>query len=50
MGLPDPTQGVYLAVAHTPVVIGKFGGLLECISMVAHGASGNKIVNIMVVR
>ena len=39
-----------LAVAHMPVAIGNFGGLLEGISMVAHRASGNKIDNIMVVR
>ena len=38
------------AVAHSPVAIGNFGGVLECISMIAHGAIGNKIDNIMVVR
>ena len=32
------------------VAIGNFGGLLECISMVAHRAIGNKIDNIMFVR
>ena len=31
-------------------VAGNLGGLLECISMVAHRAIGNKIDNIMVVR
>ena len=30
--------------------IGNLGGLLECISMVAHRAIGNKIDSIMVVR
>ena len=43
-------QGVPLAVAHSPGAIGNVGGLLESISIVAHRASGNKIVNIMVVR
>ena len=39
----DNNQGqcVRLAVAHSPVAIGNFGGLLECISMVAHRAIGN---------
>ena len=32
-----------LAVAHLPVATGNLGGLLECTSMVAHWASGNKI-------
>ena len=49
-----PTLGVYqgmrLAVAHSPVSIRNFGGQLECISMVAYRAIGNKIDNIMVVR
>ena len=39
-------QGVRLAVAHTPVTIGQFGGLLECISK----ATGKKFDNIVVVR
>ena len=39
-----------LAVAHSPVEIVNVGGLLECISMGAHRASGNKIDNILVVR
>ena len=39
-----------LAVAHSPVAIGKVGGILEGLSMVAHRASGNEIGNIMVVR
>ena len=39
-----------IAVAHMPVAIGNFGGLLECISMVAHQTFGNKIGNTMVVR
>ena len=39
-----------LVVAHSPIAIGNFDGLLEGISMVAHRASGNKIDNIMVVR
>ena len=43
-------QGVRLVVAHSPVVIGNIDGLLECISMVVHRASGNKINNSMVVR
>ena len=34
----------------SPVAIGKVGGLLEGLSMVAHRASGDKIENIMVVR
>ena len=38
---------MHLAVA---CGIGNFGGLLEGISMVVHGASGNKIDNIIVVR
>ena len=46
----DPNQGVRLAVAHSPMSIGNFGGQLECISMVAHRAIGYKIDNIMVVR
>ena len=45
------TQGVCLAVAHSPMAIGNFSGLLEYIySKIAHRASGNKINNIMVVR
>ena len=44
------SHGVRLAVAHSPVAIGKVGGLLEGLSMVAHRASGDKIENIMVVR
>ena len=40
-------QGVRLAVA---MAIENFGGQLECISMVAHCTSGNKIDNTMVVR
>ena len=32
------------------MAIGDVGGLLEGLSMVAHGASGNKMDNIMVVR
>ena len=43
-------QGVHLAVNHSPVAIGNFGGRLECISMVAYRAIGNKIDNIMAVR
>ena len=43
-------QGVRLAVAHSPMAIRNLCGLLECISMVAHRAIGNKIYNIMVVR
>ena len=43
-------QGVCLAVAHSPMAIGNVDGLLEGLSMVAHGASGNKIKTIMVVR
>ena len=45
-----PYKGVCLAVAHSSVAIGNFGGLLESISMVAHRAIGNKIDNIMVAR
>ena len=41
---------VCLVVTHSPVAIGNLGGQLECISMVAHRAMGNKIDNIMVVR
>ena len=44
-----PDQGVRLAVAHSPVAIGNFGGLFACIPMVTHQVSGNKIDNIMVV-
>ena len=40
-------QGAHLAVAHSPVAIGNLCGLLECISMVAHRAIGNKIDNII---
>ena len=43
-------HGVRLAVAHSPLAIENFGGLLEGISMVVHRASGNKIDNIMVER
>ena len=35
-----------IAVAHSPVAIGNVGGLLEGISMVAHGVSGYKIDSI----
>ena len=41
---------VRLAVAHSPLVIGNVGELLEGLSMVAHRSSRNKIDNIMVVR
>ena len=41
---------MFLAVVHSTVAIGNFGGLLECISMVAHRASKHKSDNIMVVR
>ena len=43
-------QGMHLADAHSPVAIGNLGGRLECISIVAYRAIGNKIYNIMVVR
>ena len=43
-------QGMRLAVAHSPVAIGNFGGRLECISMVAYRPIGNQIDNSMVVR
>ena len=36
-------QGVHLAVAHSLVSIGNFGGLLDGISMVAQLAGENKI-------
>ena len=39
-----------LAVAHPPVMIENFVGLMESISMVAPQASGNKIDNIMAER
>ena len=41
----SPKQGVHLAVAHSPVAIGNFGGRLECVLMIAHGAIGNKMDN-----
>ena len=41
---------MHLAVAHSPVAIRHFVGLLENISMVAHQASRNNIDNIMAVR
>ena len=44
----DVNQGVCLAVAHSPLAIGNFGGPLE--GMVAHCASGNKIDNIVAIR
>ena len=39
-----------VCVQRLPTAIINFGGLLECISMVAHRAIGNIIDNIMVVR
>ena len=33
-----------LAVAHSAMPIGNVGGLLECLLMVDHRASGNKMV------
>ena len=39
-----------LAVAHSPMANGNFGGRLECISMVAYWVIGNKIDHIIVVR
>ena len=38
-------DGVHLAVAHSPVAIGNFGGRLERVLMIAHGAIGNKMNN-----
>ena len=40
-------QGMRLEVAHSPMAIGNFGGRLECISMLAYQAIGNKIDNII---
>ena len=45
-----PISGCAFSGRPLAVVIGNFGGLLERIPMVAHGASGNKIDNIMIVR
>ena len=39
------SQGVHLAVAHSPVAIGNFGGQLERVLMIAHGPIGNKMDN-----